>query len=291
MIFENNVNRYLKKNSHINYNGQLVSLATPKVMGILNVTPDSFFDGGEYTTNERCLQRIREMVNQGVDIIDVGGYSTRPGAAEVSADEEVKRISPVVALIKKHFPQVMISIDTFRASVANAVIQTHGTCIINDVSGGNLDKEMFKTVASLGVPYVLMHMRGTPQTMQQHTQYTDVATDVIYELSERLNTLYKLGAKDVMIDPGFGFAKTVDQNYELFNKMNRFQIFSEPLLVGVSRKSMIYKELGTDASDSLNGTTVLNTLALQSGANILRVHDVKQAVEAVTLVGKLKSTL
>ncbi len=289
MLIDSPSDRYFIKKKTIRYNGELIDLSVPLVMGILNVTPDSFFDGGRYNSVDSALKQAEKIVAEGASIIDVGAYSTRPGAAEVSADEELQRLLPVAVELRKAFPSTIISIDTFRAEVAEKVIDKIGDCIINDVSGGLLDDRMFETVARLKVPYILMHMKGTPQNMQQNPTYENVTKEVIKSLSERVYKLHELGVSDVIIDPGFGFAKTIDHNYELFNHLDAFRFFELPILVGISRKSMIYKFLGNTPDESLNGTTVLNTLALIGGADILRVHDVKPAVDAVKITQHLKS--
>ncbi|RYC69547.1 MULTISPECIES: dihydropteroate synthase [Spirosoma] len=274
----------------LNCRGRLVSLDTPVVMGILNVTPDSFFAGSrvspESTQPNGVLERAESMLRAGATFLDIGGYSTRPGAADVSPAEEADRVLPAIDTILRHVPNALISIDTFRASVARQAVEA-GACMVNDVSGGNLDADMFSTVADLGVPYVLMHMRGTPQTMQSLSNYTNLVTEVIDELALRLNELRALGAKDIVIDPGFGFAKTISQNFELLRELTAFHYFDEPLLVGLSRKTTIWKTLNTTADKALNGTTVLNTAALLGGASILRVHDVQEAVEAIKLTQPL----
>lgn len=288
MLIDSPLDRYFIKKKTIRYNGELVDLSTPMVMGILNVTPDSFFDGGKYLSVQDALSQAYYIVGEGASIIDVGAYSTRPGAAEISVEEELRRLLPVVTQLRKTFPSIIISIDTFRAEVAEKVIDKIGDCIINDVSGGLLDDKMFETIARLKVPYILMHMKGTPQNMQLNPIYENVTKEVIKSLSERVYKLHELGVSDVIIDPGFGFAKTLDHNYEIFSNLEAFRFFELPLLVGISRKSMIYKILKSTPEKSLNGTTVLNTLALQYGADILRVHDVKSAVEAVKIIQYLK---
>ncbi|MDP4184542.1 MAG: dihydropteroate synthase [Bacteroidota bacterium] len=280
-----------KRKLSLNIDGQLVNLNTPLVMGILNVTPDSFFDGGKYSSEELILKRAEQILEEGGSFIDIGAYSTRPGAAEVTEEEEIARLLPAVQLIKKHIPGAMISIDTWRAEVARRVITECGSCIINDISGGTMDEKMFETVATLQVPYILMHIKGTPQTMQNAPSYKDITGEVIQFLSEKVSRLHQLGVHDVILDPGFGFGKTIEHNYELMNHLDSFDVFQLPLLVGISRKSMIFRLLETTPEGSLNGTTVLNSLALLGGANILRVHDVKEASEAVKIVEKLKSTL
>lgn len=261
----------------------------PLIMGILNVTPDSFFDGGRYLTDEAVVARARQLVAEGTDILDLGAVSTRPGASLPDADAELQRLLPMLELVRAEFPTVPLSIDTFRASVAEECVKA-GADIINDISGGLFDDRMFPAIAALQVPYVLMHNRTTPDRMAQDTRYDDVTAEVVRFLSEKLDTLYRLGAKDVIIDPGFGFAKTLEQNYELMRHLDAFAVFDEPLLVGISRKSMIYKLLGNTPDDALNGTTVLNTFALLHGAKILRVHDVKEAVQCVKIVSLLKNT-
>ena len=288
MLIDSPLDRYFIKKKTIRYNGELVDLSKPMVMGILNVTPDSFFDGGKYLSVQDALSQAYYIVGEGASIIDVGAYSTRSGAAEISVEEELNRLLPVVTQLRKTFPSIIISIDTFRSEVAEKVIDKIGDCIINDVSGGLLDDKMFETVARLKVPYILMHMKGTPQNMQINPTYENVTKEVIKSLSERVYKLHELGVSDVIIDPGFGFAKTLDHNYDLFNHLEAFRFFELPLLVGVSRKSMIYNFLKQTPDMSLNGTTVLNTLALQYGADILRVHDVKPAVEAVKITQHLK---
>lgn len=268
--------------STINCRGSLVDLSRPKVMAIVNVTPDSFYSGSRCSTTEAALARADEALAQGADILDLGAYSTRPGAAEVPAEEEWQRLQPVVAELRRRHPQAVISIDTFRSSVAERAVDA-GADIINDVSGGTLDDRMFDTVARLQVPYILMHMRGTPATMQQHTNYNNLLADVISELSQPLRRLTDMGVHDVIIDPGFGFAKTLEQNYELFAHLAEFSVFNCPVLVGISRKSMIYKLFGITPEQSLSATAALNMLALQSGVSILRVHDVPEAVQVVKM--------
>jgi dihydropteroate synthase len=269
----------------LNCRGRLVSLETPVVMGILNITPDSFFAGSRIPL-EKTVEIAQKMLADGATFLDIGGYSTRPGAADISPTEEADRVLPVIEAIIKSFPDALISVDTFRASIARQTVES-GAAIINDVSGGTLDQAMFETVASLDVPYVLMHMRGTPATMQSMTTYQNLVTDVIDELAVRLTELRALGQKDIILDPGFGFAKTPAQNFLLLNQLESFGLFDEPLLVGLSRKSTIWKTLGISANEALNGTTVLNTIALTKGASILRVHDVREAVETVKLTKEL----
>lgn len=288
MLVDQSEKRYFKKKQTLCYRGGLIGLDRPLVMGILNLTPDSFYDGGRYTQTSKAIAQVRQMLEDGADIIDIGAYSTRPGAAEVSEQEEIERLEPVLKDVFQKFPDVVVSIDTFRSGVARWANVACGPCIINDVSGGQLDPEMFSTVAQLNVPYILMHMRGTPQTMQTQAHYSNVTKEVIKELSEKVAKLHQLGVCDVIIDPGFGFSKTLDQNYELFNHLDAFRFFELPVLVGISRKSMLYNYLGGTPTDSLYATTALNMLALHGGADILRVHDVKAAVDAVQLYEKLK---
>lgn len=270
----------------INCKGLLVDLSTPKVMGILNVTPNSFFDGGKYKNETEILAQVEKMLFDGATFIDIGAYSSKPNAEFVSEQEEISRIVPVVNLILKHFPETIISIDTFRSEVAKASIES-GAAIINDIAAGNLDDKMLETVAKYNVPYIMMHMRGNPQTMQTLTDYNDIVKEMLFYFSEKVAMARSFGINDLIIDPGFGFAKTIAQNYEVFQKMELFNMLELPLLVGISRKSMIYKTLDTTIENALNGTTVLNTLALTKGAKILRVHDVKEAVECVTLFNKI----
>ena len=272
------------KSYSINVKGELREISQPWVMGILNVTPDSFYEASRCDQTEKMENRVAEIVEEGADVIDIGAYSTRPGAAEVSADEEFARLKNGMAVVKRLAPDVLTSVDTFRADVAARCVEELGVDMVNDVSGGQLDSEMFRTVARLRVPYIVMHMRGTPATMQQLTQYDDVTAKVLEWLARQIDQLHQMGVADVIADPGFGFSKTVEQNYEMLSQLNAFVKLDVPLLVGVSRKSMIYKVLGASPAEALNGTTVLNTLALMQGAHILRVHDVKAAVEAVKLV-------
>ena len=270
----------------INCKGTLLDLTTPRVMGILNVTPDSFFDGGKYKNKYDFLAQTEKMLNEGATFIDIGAYSSRPGAKHISEEEELQRMLPVVELLVKNFPEILISIDSFRSRVVEESINA-GAAIINDISGGKMDTNMFETVAKLQVPYIMMHMQGTPQNMQQNPQYENVVTEVLSFFAEQLFKLRQLKVNDVIIDVGFGFGKTVDQNYELLKNLSLFKSLDAPILTGVSRKSMLYKLLGTSAQEALNATTVANTIALLNGTHILRVHDVKEAVEAVTIVNQL----
>ena len=280
-------NTVFQQKKTINAGGQLIDLSEPLVMGILNTTPDSFFEGSRAQTIEAALRRTEEMLSQGAGIIDIGAYSSRPGATVIAAEEETARLLPVIKAIGQRFPEAILSVDTFRAKVAEAAI-TEGAHIINDISGGELDEELFDTLGKLKVPYILMHMRGTPQTMNSLTEYDDLFGDIMQYFAERLARLKQLGIHDVILDPGFGFAKTADQNFELLNKLDLFKIAGLPVLAGLSRKKMIWKTLNTGNQEALNGTTVLNTIALMKGASILRVHDVKEAAEAIKLVGRLK---
>ena len=267
----------------INCKGELIDLSSPKVMGILNITPDSFYDGGKHKNESEVLKHVEQMLNEGATFIDVGAYSSRPNAEHISETDELNRILPIVNLILRAFPEVILSIDTFRSEVAQKCIEA-GAAIINDISAGKLDSNMLTTIAKLQVPYIMMHMRGNPKTMQKLTEYDDLLKDILYYFSERIAAANASGIIDVIIDPGFGFAKTLEQNFELLNKLELFNSIEKPLLVGVSRKSMIYKPLKTSAKEALNGTSVLNTVALQKGASILRVHDVKEALECIKLV-------
>ncbi len=272
----------------LNCKGRLLPLDQPVVMGILNITPDSFYAGSQKQTEAEIAARAEAILQEGGTIIDIGGYSSRPDAAEVSEEEEMARLETALRVLNLEFPDAVLSVDTFRSAIARRCVEEFGVAIVNDISGGELDKDMFHTIADLRVPYVMMHMRGTPQTMQQHTQYEHLTADILQWFAAKLETLYQMGANDVIIDPGFGFSKTLEQNYELMRHLSDFRIFGLPLLVGISRKSMIYKLLGGTPAESLNGTSVLNTYALLNGADILRVHDVREAVEAIRLVEQLK---
>lgn len=290
MLFQTNDNRFYKKKSSFNLNGKLIDLTTPTVMGILNVTPDSFYDGGSYTNEKSILGRAIHIIEEGGTFIDIGAMSTRPGAIEISVEEELKRLLPAVKAVRKELPYANISIDTYRSEVLKVVFEEVGGFIVNDISGGTFDPEIFETVANLQLPYILMHTRGKSKTMQDNPVYVNVVKDVIFFLSTQLQKLKLLGVCDILIDPGFGFGKTVSHNYELLNHLDAFKIFELPVLVGLSRKAMIWRELGIASSESLNGTTVLNTLALSGGCDILRVHDVKEAVETIKLVTNTKFT-
>ncbi len=265
-----------------------ISFDKPLVMGILNLTPDSFFDGGQYIDTDSILERAKQIIDEGADIIDLGAYSTRPGAKDIDVEEEWRRMQPALACIRKELPDTMLSIDTFRSELVRRVVSEFGACIVNDISGGTLDDKMFETVADLKVPYIMMHIKGTPQTMQSHAVYENVMEELLEFFKKRVTQLNELGAKDIIIDPGFGFGKTLEHNYEIMAQLQDFKSLDLPLLIGISRKSMIYKLLGGGAKDSLNGTTALNMVALMGGAHILRVHDVKEAVECVNLYNKMQ---
>ncbi|MBD1420334.1 dihydropteroate synthase [Sphingobacterium chuzhouense] len=267
----------------INAGGRLITFENPLIMGILNVTPDSFYDGGKHNNVEQALAQAERLVIDGADIIDIGGYSSRPGAPPVSPEEEINRAIPVIRELVRRHPDLILSIDTFRADVAEACIEA-GAHIINDISGGTLDKNMFVTVARLQVPYILMHMRGTPETMQTLTDYDDVVIDVATALGEKISALRALGVKDIILDPGFGFAKTLEQNHELLHRVDELHYFGLPILGGISRKSMVYKKLGITAEEALAGTIALNTLLLSKGVQLLRVHDVKEAKQLIALL-------
>lgn len=273
---------FFNKKTTLNTRGKLMVLRVPKVMGIINITPDSFYQASRTQNTGDALAQAEKMLAEGADLLDIGAYSSRPGAADISVQEELDRLLPVVEAIVKNYPQAILSIDTFRSAVALAAIKA-GAHIINDISGGQLDDEMFATVAKLQVPYIMMHMKGTPQSMVQQASYTDVLAEVFDYFAERYYRLREMGVHDVIIDPGFGFAKTHVHSYELLSRLQEFERLELPVLVGVSRKRMIYNLTGGTAADALNGTTVLNTIALSKGADILRVHDVKEAVEAVKL--------
>lgn len=267
--------------------GQLIDFSVPKVMGVLNVTPDSFYDGGRYTAEKKIASKVEKMIMEGADFIDVGAYSSRPGAAIISYEEEVRRLSKTMKVLKSRFPSIIISIDTFRSGIARKMVEEYGADMINDISAGDMDKEMFSTIADLQIPYVMMHMQGTPQTMQKNPKYKNIVKDIITIFAGKVEELKLLGIDDVILDPGFGFGKNLDHNYELMNGLGLFAVLNKPIMVGVSRKSMIGKLLGCTPDEALNGTVVLNTIALMKGIDILRVHDVKEAVEAIRIVEKL----
>lgn len=275
------------KHQTLNIKGELISLEEPLVMGILNVTPDSFYEGSRKQTETDIRNRIEEILQEGGRIIDLGGYSSRPDAQDVSPEEEMERLCLALRILRDEYPKAMVSVDTFRADIARRCVEEYGAAIINDISGGELDAAMFPTIADLHIPYIIMHMRGTPKTMQQHCDYQNLTADILLYFSKKIEQLHLMGVNDVIIDPGFGFSKTLEQNYELMRHLADFSLFEKSLLVGISRKSMVYKLLGGTPTESLNGTTVLNTYALLNGANILRVHDVKAAVEAVRIFKQL----
>ena len=266
----------------VNCNGIILDLSSPKVMGILNITTDSFYDGGRYGNEHEIKVQIKKMLDEGAAIIDLGAYSSRPGAAPLDAEEEYRRIVPIVKLLRDSFPDIILSIDTFRSKVAHGCL-LHGAAIINDISAGNLDPEMLATVASYRVPYIMMHMKGTPATMGMQTDYDNLLTEILYYFSERIAAAREAGIQDIIIDPGFGFAKTLEQNYEVLQKMELFHHLGLPILTGVSRKSMIYKLLHTTPDNALNGTTALHMYALAKGSNLIRAHDVKEAMECISL--------
>lgn len=273
---------------YINVKGQLLDLSSPQVMGILNVTPDSFYAGSRMQTEEEIARRARQILDEGASIIDIGAYSSRPNAEHISAEEEMRRLRSGLEIVNRDHPDAIISVDTFRADVAEQCVKDYGVSIINDIAAGEMDARMFETVAGLGVPYIMMHMQGTPQNMQKEPHYDNLIKEVFLYFARKVQQLRDLGVKDIILDPGFGFGKTLGHNYELMAHLEEFRVFELPLLIGVSRKSMIYKLLGGTPQDSLNGTSVLHTIALMKGANILRVHDVREAVECVRIVEKMK---
>lgn len=272
----------------LNLRGRLLELREPQIMGILNVTPDSIYSDSRTPDEAHITDRVRQMMDEGADMIDIGGYSSRPGADDVTPEEEMARLRRGLRIVRKLYPEVPVSVDTFRADVARMCIEEEGADIINDISGGMMDRQMFRTVARLGVPYILMHMQGTPATMQVAPHYDNLRREVMLYFAERIDRLCQMGAKDIIVDPGFGFGKTLEHNYELMNHLEDFAVFNLPLLVGISRKSMIYKLTGGTPQTSLNGTTVLNTISLVKGAHILRVHDVKAAAEAKQIYMAMK---
>lgn len=276
------MNTFLTK--YLNVNGSLLDLSVPQVMGILNVTPDSFYSGSRMQTEADIAARARQILDEGASIIDIGAYSSRPQAEHISPEEEIRRLRVGLEIVNRNHPDAVVSVDTFRAQVAEYCVKEHGVAIINDIAAGEMDTQMFETVARLGVPYVMMHMQGTPQSMQREPHYENLLREVFLYFARKVQQLRDLGVKDIVLDPGFGFGKTLDHNYELMAHLEEFSIFELPLLVGVSRKSMIYRLLGGTPQDALNGTTVLDTIALMKGANILRVHDVREAVETVKIV-------
>ncbi|MDT0651119.1 dihydropteroate synthase [Autumnicola edwardsiae] len=271
----------------INCRGNLIDLSEPKIMGIINITPDSFFSGSRTETENDILKKAAQMLAEGADFLDIGGYSSRPGAEDISAQAEIKRVIPVIELILKNFPDAILSIDTFRSKVAEKAIEA-GAHIINDISAGSLDDDMMPIIAKFQVPYIMMHMKGTPQNMKEMNQYDDLIQEILFYLSEKVKKARDLGINDLIIDPGFGFAKNIQQNFDLLSNLEAFKMLKLPILAGLSRKSLIYKTFNTTAAHALNGTTVLNTISLQKGANILRVHDVKEAAECVKLVARIE---
>lgn len=275
-------NKVFSSNKTLNVGGRLIHFDSPKIMGILNITPDSFFDGGMLTDEKSVLLKAEKMISDGADFIDVGGYSSRPGASDISEKEELDRVIPTIEAIIKRFPECILSIDTFRSEVAKQAIES-GALMVNDISGGALDSEMFALVARHHVPYILMHMKGTPQTMKSMAEYENLISEMLDYFHPKIDQLQQLGVADIMIDPGFGFAKTIAHNFELLKHLELLKVLNQPMVIGLSRKSMIWKTLNTDPENALNGTTVLNTIALLKGASILRIHDVKEAVEAVKL--------
>ena len=273
---------------YINVKGRLLDLSTPQVMGILNVTPDSFYAGCRMETETEITARAKQILDEGATIIDIGAYSSRPNAEHISAEEEMNRLRVGLEIINRNHPDAIVSVDTFRADVAEQCVKEYGVAMVNDIAAGEMDERMFQTIAELGVPYIIMHMQGTPQSMQQEPHYDNMLKEVFLYFAKKVQQLRDLGVKDIILDPGFGFGKTLEHNYELMDQLEEFRLFELPLLVGVSRKSMIYKLLDGTPQDALNGTTVLNTVALMKGTNILRVHDVREAVETVRIVEKIK---
>jgi len=276
------------KPRYINIKGRLLDLEVPRVMGVINITPDSFYDGSRYTTDESVILAARRMVDEGADIIDVGGYSSRPGAENITVDEEKARVLGAIRLISSKVPEAIISVDTFRSEIAGEAVTECGAHIINDISGGEADDSMFELVARLQVPYIIMHMQGTPAIMQKNPVYDDVVADILKWFGKRVVKLQSMGVNDIIIDPGFGFGKTIEHNFEILRRLGDFSIAGMPLMAGLSRKSMIWKTLGIKPGEALNGTSVLNMAALMNGADILRVHDVKEAVQTIRLYQKLK---
>lgn len=278
----------ISKPRFINISGKLIDLSVPRVMGILNITPDSFYSGSRIGNEKELLQKAGKMLEEGADFLDVGGFSTRPGAGEVSQEEEAERVLKAISSVVSHFPQAAVSVDTFRAEIARRAVCDSGARLINDISGGTFDRGMYAVAGELNVPYIIMHIQGTPLTMQKNPSYDDVVADILMWFSEKIVRLQSAGVKDIIIDPGFGFGKTVDHNFELLNRLEEFKIAGLPVMAGLSRKSMIWKSLGLAPEEGLSGTIVLNSFALMNGADILRVHDVKEAVQAVRLFEKLK---
>ncbi len=291
MLITQSAGKFLKRKNSINLGGKLIHFSEPLVMGVINVTPDSFYDGGKLTDTDILLRSVENMIIEGAAIIDIGAMSTRPGAALISTKTELERLLPAVHAIRANFPEIPISVDTFRSWVAVRVIEEIGPIVVNDISGGALDSKMFETIGKMDVPYILTHIQGTPQNMHENPHYNDVVRDVSHWLSDRVKQLIKFGVKDIIIDPGFGFGKNRMHNYELLNRLDSFKVFQLPVMAGLSRKSLIWKLLNIKPEEALNGTAVVNTMALLGGADILRVHDVKEAVEAIKIYNALKSTI
>ncbi len=291
MLITQSAGKFLKRKRTINVGGDLLDLTDPCIMGVINVTPDSFYDGNRVTSEIEMLEKVEQMVTDGALIIDVGSVSTRPGAEMISTKDELSRLLPAVKAIKKHFPEIVLSVDTYKSWVAVSVMEEVGPVIVNDISGGSIDSKMFEAIAKMQVPYILTHIQGTPGNMQENPFYRDVVHDVSAELSESVRRLTKLGVADILIDPGFGFGKSMDHNYKLLNRLDSFKVFQLPVVVGLSRKSMVWKVLDTTPENALNGTTVLNIMALLGGADILRVHDVKPAAEVIRLFLQLKESI
>jgi dihydropteroate synthase len=280
----------LSKPGYINVKGQLIDLGVPKVMGILNITPDSFYKGSRFNNEKEILDAARKMLEDGADFLDIGGYSSRPGAGEISEEEEKRRVLTAVKYVSKEFPNAIISVDTFRAAIAREAICDCGAHIVNDISGGDADPRMTQLINELNVPYIIMHMKGTPATMQKSPVYDDVVSEILIWFGQKVVTLMAAGVKDIIIDPGIGFGKTIEHNFEILRRLGEFRIAGLPLLVGLSRKSLIWKTLDITPDESLNGTSALNAVALMNGADILRVHDVREAVETVRLIGRVRNT-
>jgi dihydropteroate synthase len=291
MLITQSAGKFIKRKNSINIGGELLDLSNPCIMGVINVTPDSFYDGDTLKSEIEILERVEQMVNEGAVIIDVGSVSTRPGAEMITTLEELNRLIPAVKAIRKHFPEIPLSVDTFRSWVAVRVMDEIGPVIVNDISGGTLDTKMFETIGKIQVPYILTHIQGTPQNMQHNPVYNDVVRDVSSGLSDSVRKLNRFGVADILIDPGFGFGKTMVHNYQLLNRLDSFKVFQLPVVVGLSRKSMVWKALESNSENALNGTTVVNTMALLGGADILRVHDVKPAMEALLILQQLKDSL
>lgn len=291
MLISQSTGKFLKRKNCIVIGKKSLDFTIPVVMGIVNVTPDSFYDGGKLTNETALLLHVEKMINDGAAILDIGAVSARPGSQMVSTKAELERLLPAVTAIRSHFPEIPLSVDTFRSWVAVRIIDEIGPVMINDISGGSLDSKMFETVARLKIPYVLSHIQGTPLNMQENPQYGDVVKEIAAYFGDKVKRLTKLGADDILLDPGFGFGKTLDHNYDLLNRLDAFKVFQLPVLVGLSRKSMIRKSLETTAEEALNGTTIANTMALLGGADVLRVHDVKEAVEAVKMFCEIKATI